>query len=196
MTKLSNPTPLFLDTRGYPMDGGNIYVGVADGDPETDPIDLFWDVGLTVPASQPLRTLGGYIVNVTTPSLVFCAASDFSMRVRDSNDVLVSYSPTLYTDAADFQPVDADLTTISGQANTPLGLALLTLANTAALKAATGIPDCLPLAGGTMAGNIVRSGAGVHTYWIDAAMTSGRQALTASGDPDPTTTAGDVWMTY
>lgn len=173
MTKLTNPTPLFLDASGALMDGGHIYVGVANADPQTSPINLFWDFAQTVAAEQPLRTIGGRIVNGTSPASVFFAAADFSMRVTDASNSLVDYSPTVYSGVT-YQPLDSDLTTIAAQANTPFGMALLTLANMAALKAATGIPDCIPTAGGTVTGNIVRSGAGAHFYGSDPAMTGAK----------------------
>lgn len=197
MTKLSNPVPLFLDTRGSLMDNGHIYVGVAFGDPQVSPISVYWDAALTVTATQPLRTIGGQIVNVTTPASVFFSQTDYSMRTTDSNGVLCSYSPSVYTDAADFQPIDADLTTIASQANTPYGLALLLLANQAALKAATGIPDCLALTGGTMTGNIVRQGAGVFAYGTDPAMTGMKiYPPLPVGTTNPATGAGSLQGFY
>lgn len=50
--------------------------------------------------------------------------------------------------------------------------------------------------GGTVTGNITRSTKGVHHYWNTAAMNSGNWYLTASGDPDPTSAAGEVWAKY
>ena len=196
MTKLSNPIPLFLDTRGALMDGGHVYVGVADSDPQTSPINLFWDAALTIPATQPLRTIGGRIVNGVTPANVFFAEPDFSMRTTDVNGVLCDYSPSVYTSASTYQPLDADLTAIAALATTAYGRSLLTLANQAALVTATGVAAALPLTGGTVSGNIVRQGAGVHAYWNDAAMTGGRIFITAVGASDPTSQPGDIWFTY
>lgn len=128
MQKVRNPIPLFLDITGRLMDGGKIYIGVADGDPQTDPIDTFWDHALTVPATQPIRTVGGQIVNGVSPAAVFVAEDDFSIRILDQLDNLVDYSASNF-DGINFQPLDADLTTISGQANTAYGLDLLTSAS-------------------------------------------------------------------
>lgn len=196
MQKLGNPVPFFLDAGGLPMDGGHIYVGTANGDPEIAPIALFWDVALSVPATQPLRTIGGLIVNGTTPAAVFIAQDDYAMRVTDARDTLVFYSPSVFTDTSSFQPLDADLTAISGQGNTAFGLGLLTIPNQAGLVAATGIPAPLPAAGGPVSGNITRAGGGVHTYWLDPAMTGGRIFITAEGAADPTSQPGDIWFTY
>ncbi len=194
MQKLSNPQPIFLDASGMLLDAGHIYVGVANADPQTQPIDLFWDKQLSKPAVQPLRTLGGLIVNGTTPASVFYADGDFSMRVTDAADVLVFYSPSIYSSDGGVQPLDADLTAIAAQGTTSFGRSLLLLANQADLVAATGIPTPLPAAGGAVSGNIVRQGAGSHLYWAASGLTSGRVFHTASGAGDPTSQPGDIWL--
>jgi len=163
MTKLANPVPLFLDTRGALMDGGHIYVGAVNSDPQVSPINLFWDFAQTQPAEQPLRTIGGQIVNGVVPAAVFFSQSDYAMRVTDQNDALVFYSPSIYADAA-FQPLDSDLTAIAALGTTSYGRSLLTLANQAALVAATGVAPAIPLTGGTVTGDILRQGAGGYVY--------------------------------
>lgn len=194
MQKLTNPVPLFLDARGALLDAGKIYVGVAGQDPEASPKPVYWDAGLSQVAAQPLRTLGGVIVNQETPAFVYMADGAFSLRVRDADDLLVSYISSVEgdIDAAAYQPLDSDLTAIAALATTAFGRSLLTLANAAALKAATGIADALPLAGGTVTGNIVRQGAGVHIYFTNPAMTGGRFTLSAPGASDVTSQPGDV----
>jgi hypothetical protein len=126
MTKLINPTPIYLDGRGALIDAGKIYVGTANMDPEDNPIDLFWDKDLTVPADQPLRTIGGMIVNEGAPAFVFMDEDDFSIRVRDANDNLVSYVPSLFAEDVAYQPLDSDLTAIAALATTSFGRSLLT----------------------------------------------------------------------
>lgn len=198
MTKLTNPIPIFLDGRGTLVDAGYIYVGVANADPEVSPIDVFWDAALTVPALQPLRTLGGVIVNGMNNAFAFFAEADYSLTIRDANGVLVAYIPSsVDVDPATFQPLNGDLTTISGQSNTPFGLALLTLPDSAGLKAATGIPDSLPLTGGTMSENIVRSGAGVHSYALNPLFTGYRLCgCNPIGTADATSQPGDYQVFY
>lgn len=194
MQKLFNPVPTFLDTNGRLLDGGKIYVGVAGGDPVTSPVDCFWDEALTIPAAQPIRTIGGLIVNGATPAPVFTGAADYSMRLADANDVQIFYSKSVFVDTSSFQPRDVDLDAIAALSTTPYGRALLTLADQGALRTATGIPNPLPLAGGTVTGGIIRAGAGAYAYWSDAALTSGRVFLTASGAADPTSQPGDIWL--
>ena len=194
MTRLTNPQPLFLNARGDLLDAGMIYVGVANADPQDQPVAVFFDAARTIPAMQPLRTLGGKIVNGATPVQIFVAETDYSMRVLDADGGLVSYEPTAFPIGADFQPLDSDLTAIAALSTTEFGRMLLTLANSAALKAATGIADCLPLIGGSVTGNIIRSGNGSHVYWNDAALTSGRRFITAADAADPTSLPGDEWL--
>lgn len=190
MQKIGNPVPIFIDARGTLIDDGQIYLGVANGDPQTNPIVAYWDSALTQVAQQPIRTVGGYIVNGTNPAQVFIAENDYSMRLLDAFNALVFYSPSVFVTGISFQPLDSDLTAISAQANTPYGLALLTAANQAALQAAVGYA---PFTGGTVTTNIVRQGAGVHPYWNNPAITGGRlYDAGVVGTADPTSQPGDM----
>lgn len=190
MQKLTNPQPYFYDVRGALADGGYIYVGVVDDDPETSPIPLFWDSDLSIPASQPLRTIGGLIVNGVTPADVFFAADDYSMRMLDNDGTLVFYTPSAFTLTSGFQPINANLSAIAALATTNYGRSLLTLANQGALQTAVGYA---PFSGGTVTTNIVRQGAGTHLYWVATGLTSGRVFQIESGDPDPSGQPGD-WV--
>lgn len=198
MTRLTNPRPLFLDIRGALLDAGKVFVGAAGADPETSPIDVFWDAGLTQSALQPLRTLGGVIVNGAAPALIYFAEADASLTVRTSDDELVDYVPNIaaVTAGVSYQPEDADLTAIAALATTSFGRSLLTLSNAAALKAAAGIVDGLATTGGTVTGAITRQGAGIHAYFADPAMTGGRLFVTAAAGADPTSQPGDVWFGF
>ncbi len=192
--RIVNPFPLYLDKRGNLLDGGYVYIGTAGADPQTSPIATYWDAALTLAAAQPLRTLGGVIVNNGNPAFVFVAEENYSLRVRDNTMDEVFYVASVILSGVQFQPLDADLTAIAALATTSFGRSLLTLANSAALKAATGIPDSLALTGGTVTGNIIRSAAGAHTYHTNAAFTSGRIFTTAAGAADPTSLPGDIWF--
>lgn len=197
MTKLSNPVPLFLDGRGNPLDGGYIYVGAPNSDPQVNPIVAYWDAAYTIRADQPLRTVGGLVVNGATPASVYFPAADYSMRVLDSGNALVSYSPSLFVAGASYQPYDTDLQTISDQTNAPFGLSLLSLSNATALKNATGIPDCIPQQGGSVTGNITRTGAGAHFYGTDPAMTGCKvYPPLALGSANPATGPGSLQGFY
>lgn len=54
----------------------------------------------------------------------------------------------------------------------------------------------LPVDGGTMTADIIRSTKGVYLYNNAAGMTAGTVYLTASGDPDPSSVAGEWWAQY
>ena len=196
MIKIDNPQPVFLDARGALSDGGFVYIGAANADPETSPINVYWNQALTVLAGQPLRTVGGLIVNGATPANVFAGPTDYSLRLRDSDGSQVFYSPSVFNNTNNFQPLDTDLTAIAALATTTYGRALLTLANQGALQAALGYPAPLPLTGGNVSGSIGRQGAGVYLYYNDPAMTGGRVFVTAVGAGDPTSQPGDLWLQY
>lgn len=193
MTRLTNPAPLFLDGSGALLDAGYIYVGVANADPQSQPIQAYWDAAQTIPALQPLRTLGGVVVNGAAPSQVFFAEADYSMRILDADEQLIRYNRTSYPEASSFQPLDSDLSAIAALGTTPYGRSLLVLANQASLKAATGIPDPLPIAGGAVNGAITRTGAGGYAYAASNAYGNIR-IFGPEATSDPTTQAGDIWF--
>ena len=192
--RLNNPFPLFLDETGAPLHNGAVYMGVSGQDPETNPLATYWDAALTIPASQPFQTLGGVIVNAGAPAFVYAAGDDYSIRVRDESGGEVFFLASTAVAGAQYQPLDSDLTAIAALSTTSFGRNLLTLANQAALKAATGIPDPLPLAGGSVTGDVKRQGAGSYLYFIGAAFQSGRVFNTDSTGADPTSLEGDLWF--
>lgn len=77
------PFPQYLDAKGGPLDDGYLYFGVANLNPETNPVTVYWDVAGTQPVAQPVRTLNGYTVRNGTPALVYSDA-DYSLTVRDA----------------------------------------------------------------------------------------------------------------
>lgn len=154
MSKLANPIPIFLDGRGALLDAGYIYIGTAGADPEVpaNRLSLFWDKALTIPAAQPLRTLGGVIVNGANLGFVYFAQADFSMVIRDADAQLVAYLPTaLDQGVVSYQPLDSDLTAIAALATTSFGRSALTLADAASLRALGGLGAASLLAVATAA---------------------------------------------
>lgn len=93
---MSYPVPatfqFFPDTSGKPLDNGFIYVGTANQNPETNPIAVYWDSDMTIPAAQPLRTSNGFIYRNGTPANIF-VDGDFSVTVRDKSHALVYSAP-------------------------------------------------------------------------------------------------------
>jgi len=88
------PLPLLLDLNGNGLSGGRVYIGVAGSDPQTFPQTVYWDAAGTIPASQPLATQSGYFVNAGNVAQLYGPTS-YSIRVLDSNGVLVFYQPTV-----------------------------------------------------------------------------------------------------
>jgi hypothetical protein len=95
LTQLAPPYPIFTDKNGDPLDAGYLYFGTANLNPETNPIQVYYDSALTQPAAQPLRTSNGYVMRNGSPALIY-ANSQFSVTVRDKNNALVIYSPVGY----------------------------------------------------------------------------------------------------
>jgi hypothetical protein len=95
MSALSiQPTfPIFTDIDGQPLEDGYIFIGVANLQPIGNPITVYWNAALTIPAAQPIRTRGGYPVNSGTPARLY-VNSDYSIRVQNRNGSIVYSSPT------------------------------------------------------------------------------------------------------
>jgi hypothetical protein len=95
MSALSiQPTyPIFTDIDGQPLDDGYIFIGVANLQPIGNPINVYWDAALTIPAAQPIRTISGYPANAGTPARLY-VNSDYSIQVQNKNGTLVYSAPT------------------------------------------------------------------------------------------------------
>jgi hypothetical protein len=191
--RVGNPFAPYLDLGGRPLTGA-LYLGTEGDDPQTSPVSAFFDKALTIAAPQPIKVVGGFPRNAGNPALVYVAEDTFSMRTRDEDGGEVFYVANAAIDSDQFQPLDSDLTAIAALATTPFGRGVLEQASAAAARTYLGLVASLPLAGGTVTGNIVRSSAGSHLYHNDAALTSGRVFVTANGAADPTSLPGDVWI--
>jgi hypothetical protein len=104
------------------------------------------------------------------------------------DDFLLSSAPASF---------DADLTTFLADASAnPLPIALGGTGTTSGANVLVALA-ALPLAGGTMTGNIIRSGKGCHVYFSDAAMTTPKIFITAAATADPRAgVPGEIWLKY
>jgi len=95
MTALSvqPPFPIMTDIDGQPLEDGYIFIGVVNLAPIGNPITVYWDAALTIPASQPIRTRGGYPMNSGTPARLY-VNTDYSIQVQNKNGSVVYSSPT------------------------------------------------------------------------------------------------------
>jgi hypothetical protein len=112
---IENPYSVTLGLNGSGLNAGEIYIGTAGMDPETNPITVYWDAAGTIPAAQPLETIGGYIIRMGTPARVYGPA-EYSIRAYDRFGALVFYDEN---------------------ANSPIGQLVADLASTATGKGAS-----------------------------------------------------------
>lgn len=87
------PFPVFQDRDGQPLENGYIWLGVANLNPQVNPVIAYFDDALTIVAPQPLRTLNGYISRAGTPAQVFIDGANFSILVQDSKGSMVYNFP-------------------------------------------------------------------------------------------------------
>lgn len=95
-TQVAPPYPIFTDTSGAPLDAGYVYLGMVNMNPETDPIQVFWDENLSIPAAQPIRTIGGYPSRNGTPAVLYTDGT-YSVTVKDKRGAVVFSSPIGYS---------------------------------------------------------------------------------------------------
>ena len=84
--------PIFTGVDGQPLEDGFIWLGTANLDPQNNPVAVYWDAALTLPAAQPIRTLAGYPSNSGTPARLY-VNSDYSIRVMSKNGSVVYSAP-------------------------------------------------------------------------------------------------------
>jgi hypothetical protein len=110
MTQVVTPINQFNDVDGNPLESGYIYIGTQNLDPAANPIAVYWDADLTITASQPIRTLGGYPSRSGAASVIYVSPSAYSIKVTNKN------GSTLFTDLSVESP-----STASGISFTPTG---------------------------------------------------------------------------
>lgn len=115
---------VFADRTGKAMEGGYIYIGKPNLNPQTNQVAVFWDAALTIPASQPIRTIGGYPDRNGSPGRIFTDAA-YSINVRASNGTLVYSAPNQSSGTSPIEfnsitelPTDTTMTYVSDQPGT------------------------------------------------------------------------------
>jgi len=83
-----SPFVPILNLAGAGLNEGSLYVGVLGEDPRTNPQACYWDAALTIPASQPVEVIGGYVYHSGTPSQLYTATAATG-GVYDKNGVQV-----------------------------------------------------------------------------------------------------------
>ncbi len=93
--EIVNPFDSYRATSGAALDLGKLYVGVANLDPQTNPIAVFYDEALTIAAPQPIPTSGGYIWRNGAPARIFSSETEYSIKLLDKNNLQVFYVPVV-----------------------------------------------------------------------------------------------------
>ena len=84
MTEIVSPFQQFFDTSGAPLANGQIFIGAAGLDAQSNPIPVYWDEAFTIPAPQPIRTLNGYPAWNGTPARIYSKVTNYSITVRNA----------------------------------------------------------------------------------------------------------------
>jgi len=87
------PFPVFQDRDGQPLDNGYVWIGEPNLNPQTNPVVAYFDEALTIVASQPLRTMNGYVSRAGTPAQIYVDGVNFSILVQDSKGSMVYNFP-------------------------------------------------------------------------------------------------------
>jgi hypothetical protein len=113
MTALSiqPPFPIITDIDGQPLEDGYIWIGTAGLNPIGNPISVYWDAALSVPAALPVRTRGGYPMRSGTPARLY-VNSDYSLLVQNKNGSTV-YSALTATERLSGVVVEVDATDVT-----------------------------------------------------------------------------------
>lgn len=90
--KVKTPFVKFSDIDGNPLEDGYIYIGEKNQNPETHLVNVYWDEALTIPAAQPIRTIGGFPSRSGTAANIF-TVGDYSITVKNKNGVLIHSAP-------------------------------------------------------------------------------------------------------
>lgn len=167
------PYPVFYDRDGVPLDNGNIYIGVANLDPVTNPLQVYYDEALTITASQPLITNNGYVYRNGTPAQLYVNVVNFSILVNDSKNLLVynfpdgtgisavasgiAITPSGYTTATNIQQGFDDLGASTGSSKVGFlqaGTGAVGMPAQTKMRQAVNMEDYIPVGtGGTQAGD-------------------------------------------
>lgn len=90
---LNNPYIVINDLDGNPLQDGLLYVGEANLNPVTNPIEIFSNSDLTIPLANPLTIQNGYVVGGTNsnPTRIYISNSfeAFSMASYNKKNELV-----------------------------------------------------------------------------------------------------------
>lgn len=85
------PYDYIADSNGRPLDYGQVYIGVANQDPEFYQIPVYLDAAMTKPIDQPIRTNDGFVDFAGSLSELYASAEVYSVKVLDKQGRKVLY---------------------------------------------------------------------------------------------------------
>ena len=89
MLQINNPFEQYFDVDGSPLNNGSIYIGIAGQNPETNPLQVYFDDSLSIPAAQPLKTSNGYLMRAGTATRIYTDQENYSITVKNSKGELI-----------------------------------------------------------------------------------------------------------
>lgn len=90
--------PFYPDTDGTPLEAGYVYIGKPGLNPMIHPITAYWDIEGTIPAEQPIRTIGGHPSRSGSIGSLVIPGPAYSLIVRNKNGALVFSDLSVYQD--------------------------------------------------------------------------------------------------
>jgi hypothetical protein len=130
MLLVRNPIAQFWTLDGEPLDNGSVYIGAPGVNPQTNPVNTYWDKDGLIPAPQPVSVSRGYVTRNGSPARLFIDDLDYSILVVDSRGVNV-YSALSVTGET--------IAALGG----PTGAASIGYDNTTSSLAATDVQDAI-----------------------------------------------------
>jgi len=116
-SSIQMPFEVFADRDGQPLEDGYIWLGVAGFPAISNPTAAYWDAGLTIQATQPIRTLNGYPVRSGSPSRIY-VANDYSILVQNKN------ASTIYSSINQTERYSSSIITFSQAGNAAISRAI------------------------------------------------------------------------
>lgn len=99
MQQIKQPFVQIADLSGIPLEGGSLYFGTPNLNPETNPVSVYWDAAGTQPCAQPIKTAAGYPVRNGKIADIY-APNNYSLTAKDKNGKLLFYKASIDNDAA------------------------------------------------------------------------------------------------
>lgn len=88
INSITAPYPVFTDVDGDPLESGYIYIGEPNLNPKVNTKQAYFDRDLSIPASQPIRTVGGYPSYNGSPAVLY-VDGDYSITVENKNQAFI-----------------------------------------------------------------------------------------------------------